>query len=116
MAMAERRLEAALLFFFFDDVAEAFLGEGDLFVAGALAHDDHVDHGVDERQAGEGCAAAPVDDEKDRTLDEVIIEESSAPNEEAEAEDQKKCAKPSAPRVKRREHGLKVAPFVPLST
>ena len=113
---ARGRLEAALFFLFFDDVGEAFFGEGDLFVAGAFAHDDHVDHGVDEGQAGEGRAGAPVDDENDGSLDEVVIEQSGAPDEQAEAQDQKKCAKPSAPRVERREHGGNVALIVPFST
>ena len=113
---ARGRLKTALFFLFFDDVREAFFGEGDLFVAGALAHDDHVDHGVDEGEAGEGRAATPVNDEKDGALDEVVIEQSGAPDEQTEAQDQKEGAEPSAPRVKRREHAGNVALIVPFRT
>ena len=102
--MAAGELEAALFLLGFDDVGEAFFGEGDLFVAGAFAHDDHVEHGVDEGEASEECAGSPVDDEEDGTFDEVIGKECGAPDEQAEAHDQKESAKPPAPRVQRREH------------
>ena len=75
-----------------------------MLVAGAFAHDDDVEHGVDEGQAGEKRAARPIEDEEGGAFHEVIGKEGGSPDEQAEAHDQKESAEPSAPRVQRREH------------
>src|SRR5688572_24286672 len=76
----------ALLFFSFEDFRETLLRQRHLLVARALAHDNHVEQRIDQRQAGEARAHSPKQNELRGVPHQIAVEQRAAPNKHADAE------------------------------